>query len=107
MKPLQGYQKKYLRGLAHSLKPVVLIGQKGVTDALAEAVSDALDQHELIKVKFLDFKESEQKQEIVGMLEEMTGCQAAGLIGHMAILFRQHRDPEKRKIRVPDRQETI
>ena len=49
---LNGSQRKFLRGLAHKLKPVVIIGQKGFGEAVIHAVEDALNAHELIKVKF-------------------------------------------------------
>lgn len=101
MEELNGLQRKYLRGLAHDRNPVVMIGQKGVTEALIDSLDEALDQHELIKVKFIDYKEKEQKQELIEMLEEETGCSSVGMIGHVAILYRRHRDPEKRKITLP------
>ena len=46
-------QKKELRGRAHKLKPVVLLGKEGMTDAIVSAVDSALTTHELIKVKLL------------------------------------------------------
>jgi RNA-binding protein YhbY len=49
--PPDSSQKRYLRGLAHSLKPVIMVGNKGVSDALFAEFSIALDNHELIKVK--------------------------------------------------------
>ena len=101
MEKLKGYQRKHLRGLAHDFKPLVLIGQKGLTDSLIESIEQALDDHELIKVKFNDFKEKGDKKEILAAIEERTECEAAGLIGHVAILYRPHRQPEKRKIRIP------
>lgn len=100
---LKGFQKKYLRGLAHKLKPVVFIGQKGVTPSMLKSVDEALGTHELIKLKFVDFKEKELKIEIIATIESKTDSQAAGLIGHTAILFRQNNDPEKQKIRVPEK----
>ena len=103
MKVLEGFQKKYLRGVAHSLKPLIYIGQKGMNDAVARAVKDALLQHELIKVKFNEFKEKENKQKISRTIEKMTDSQMVGLIGHTAIFYRQHPDPEKRNIAVPER----
>jgi RNA-binding protein len=54
MKPLTSSQAKFLRGLAHNLKPVVFIGQKGITTALLESIREALAVHELIKVRFID-----------------------------------------------------
>ena len=101
MEKLTGIQAKYLRGLAHALKPVVFIGQKGLSDALVKSAVDAFQQHELIKVKFIDFKEKEQKKEIAAAIENQTNSQMAGMIGHTAIFYRQHRNPEKRKIILP------
>ncbi len=49
--PLTSSQKRYLRGLAHTLKPVIMVGNKGVTPALAAELAIALEHHELIKVK--------------------------------------------------------
>ena len=62
----EGYQKKYLKGLAHSLKPTVFVGQKGAVPSVIKALDEALDTHELIKVKFIEFKEKSQKEEIAG-----------------------------------------
>ncbi|MCD6430842.1 MAG: YhbY family RNA-binding protein [Deltaproteobacteria bacterium] len=98
---LKGFQKKHLRGLAHVYKPVVLIGQKGISESLSEALEEALDSHELIKVKFVDFKEKEQKKEMIEQLEKSATCEMVGMTGHIAIFFRQNRNPEKRKINVP------
>lgn len=98
---LKGVQKKYLRGLAHGLKPVVLIGQKGISDTLIQAVDSALNDHELIKVRFNEFKEKSQKIAIIADIEKNCQCQLAGLIGHTAIFFRRHSDPDKRKIMLP------
>jgi len=66
MKKLTGMQAKYLRGRAHGLKPVVFVGQRGLTDALIASTEQAFDRHELIKIKFIDFKEKKQKKEIGG-----------------------------------------
>ena len=98
---LKGFQRKYLRGLAHAYKPVVLIGQKGISESLSEALEEALNSHELIKVKFIDFKEKEQKKEMIAELEKAAACEMVGMTGHIAIFFRQNRDPEKRKITIP------
>ncbi|MCG8470640.1 MAG: ribosome assembly RNA-binding protein YhbY [Desulfobacterales bacterium] len=98
---MQGFQRKYLRGLAHGIKPTVFVGQKGLTEAVVASTDEALNAHELIKVKFIDFKEKEAKVEISGELEKVTGSTLAGIIGHMAILYRPHKDPKKRRIVVP------
>lgn len=98
---MNGFQKRYLRGLAHSLKPVVFIGQKGLTDALIRSTEEALNTHELIKIKFNDFKEKSQKQELSEKIETATKSELVGLVGHVATFYRRHKDPEKRKIVIP------
>jgi RNA-binding protein len=104
MTELKGFQKKYLRGISHGLKAVVLIGKEGLTDGLIRAVDEGLAQHELIKIKFNDFKEKEQKTAISGEITARTGSALAGLIGHTAILYRPQADPQKRRIRLPERE---
>ncbi len=101
MKMLTSSQAKYLRGLAHGLKPVVFIGQKGITDALLASAAAALTHHELIKIKFIDFKEKKRKKAVAKTIEEMTGATLAGMIGHIGIFYRPHDDPEKRRIVLP------
>ena len=103
MNSMKGYQKKYLKGLAHGLKPTVFVGQKGAVASVVKALNEALDKHELIKVKFVEFKEKSQKEAILGALEKETSAVRVGLIGHMAILYRQQKDPDKRTIKVPVR----
>jgi len=93
---LSGKQRKYLRGLAHHLSPVVLIGVKGLSAEQVKAVDEALLAHELIKVKFLEHKE--QKGDLAAAMAEATGAMVAGIIGNIAILYRPHPDPRKRRI---------
>jgi len=103
MEKLKGFQRKYLKGLAHGLKPVVFVGQKGITPEVAKAVDEALNTHELIKVKFVDFKEKSRKEEIAAAIEKETASERVGMIGHVAIYYRQQKDPEKRKVSPPKR----
>ena len=103
MKKLKGYQKKYLKGLAHGMKPLAFVGQKGLSPTVSQAIDDSLATHELIKVKFIDFKEKDQKEEITHAIEQETASELVGIIGHIAIFYREQPDPEKRKIEVPKR----
>ena len=103
MEKLKGYQKKYLKGLVHGIKPLVFVGQKGLSSTVTQAVDESLEKHELIKVKFIDFKEKSQKKEMAGLIEKETVSELVGMIGHMAIFYREQKDPEKRKIKVPKR----
>jgi RNA-binding protein len=103
MKTLKGSEKKYLRGLAHDLKPVVLIGKEGITDGIVRAVDEGLCQHELIKIKYNEYKEKEQKEPLTEKLVERTGSALIGMIGHTAILYRPQADPAKRRIHLPSK----
>jgi len=100
---LKGYQKKYLKGLVHGMKPVVFVGRKGLSLTVTQAVDASLEKHEIVKVKFSDFKEKSEKKEMAGIIEKQTASELVGMIGHIAIFYRQHKDPEKRKIQVPKR----
>ncbi|GAF85186.1 unnamed protein product, partial [marine sediment metagenome] len=60
---LTNSQIRYLRGLAHGLNPIILVGNKGVTPALIKEFGAALDQHELVKVKLAgDDREARKEQ---------------------------------------------
>ena len=93
---LASAQRKHLTSLAHPLKPVVQIGQSGMTDSVIAAVNQALLDHELIKVRLY---RPENKRQMSEELAAKTGAHLAGLIGHTVILYRRH--PEKPKIRLP------
>jgi RNA-binding protein len=107
MQALKGFQKKFLKARAHGLKPVVFIGQKGLTDNLIGSIHDALNTHELIKVKFIEFKEKQKKVDMAAGIEAEVSGRLVGMIGHIAIFYRQHPDPEKRKIQLPQRESSI
>jgi len=96
MDEMTSAQRKQLRALAHHLRPVCYVGKQGVTDALVAAVDEALDDHELIKVKFVDCKT--RRKELAPEIAQRTRAHLAGLIGNVAILYREQRDPEKRQI---------
>lgn len=95
--------RKHLRSLAHHLKPVAQVGKAGVTDGVIQSVDDALRTGELIKVRFLEHKD--EKDPLSNDIARRTRSERVGLIGHVAILYRQHPDPEKRKIQLPGGQE--
>jgi len=98
---LSSSQSKYLRSLAHDLKPLVLVGKNGLTDEVLASLDDALERHELIKVKFIEHKDKERKIQLVKAICQHTYCSKAGLIGHTAILYRQAKKKNRRKITLP------
>ena len=90
---LTGRQRKSLRGQAHRLEPVVLVGREGVTDAIVRAVGEALLTHELIKVRL---HEPDDKRGAAQALADGAGAALCGLVGHTVILYRPH--PERPRI---------
>ena len=88
---LNNAQKRYLRGLAHDLKPIVQVGARGVTPALLAELDLALEQHELIKVR-VAAGDRDERDEWIGALVEGSGAGIAGRIGHVAVLYRPRRD---------------
>jgi RNA-binding protein len=98
MEKLKGSARKYLRSLAHHLKPIVMIGRNGVNEQLIASVNIALNDHELIKVKFIEFKEA--KKEIAAEIAAAVDSELVGIIGNIAIFYRQHPQPALRKIKL-------
>ncbi len=75
---------------AHRLKPVVMIGHKGLTETVINAVDRALEDHELIKVRFIDFKE--ERRELADDLSRKTGSEIVEIIGNVLVLYRKNMD---------------
>lgn len=92
--PLSSSQKRYLRGLAHNLKPVIMVGNKGVSDALISEFSIALDDHELIKVK-LAGDDREERAAQIGKLAEAAHAELVQSIGKVASFYRRNADKPK------------
>lgn len=88
-------QKKSLRNSAHSLKPVVIIGQHGLTDNVLAEIELALDHHELIKVR-VNAADRQARGELVERIRETTGSDLVQRIGHIAVFYR--RNPEQPRI---------
>ena len=97
-KQLQSFERRYLRGLAHDLKPIVQVGHDGVTEGVIEAVEQALLDHELIKVRM---HEPEEKSDMAAELATLSKAHLCGLVGHTAILYRPH--PEEPVIKLPQK----
>ncbi len=98
---LEGFQRNYLRKMAQNIKPVVMVGKSGVGEPIRTALDQNLEHHELVKVKFLDFKEN--KGEFARQLASQTDSVLVQLIGNMAIFYRRNTDPEKQIYRLPAR----
>ncbi|MCP3984278.1 MAG: ribosome assembly RNA-binding protein YhbY [bacterium] len=94
--PLSGAQRRWLRGQAHALRPVIQVGGGGLSQAVLGAVDQALLAHELIKVRLI---QPEDKKAAARELAERSGAELCGLVGHTVILYRPH--PEEPKLELP------
>ncbi|MCR5762882.1 MAG: ribosome assembly RNA-binding protein YhbY [Treponema sp.] len=94
MMELTSKQRKVLEKAAHSLEPVVIVGQNGVTDSLVDMTKEQLKQHELIKIKFNEFKE--EKQTLSGQLAESCDATLVRIIGNVAIMYKESEEDDKK-----------
>ena len=91
-------QIKFLRGLCHDLKPVVMLGQKGLTDAVLNELEIALDHHELVKIK-LSVDDRDARQQVIDTICMQTHAEAVQSIGKTVSVYRAN--PEKPIIHLP------
>jgi RNA-binding protein len=99
MSELTGKQRRWLRAQAHGLEPVVHVGGKGLTEGVVAETDRALAAHELIKVRLVG--DREEREEAAAALAERCGAEALGIVGKVAMLFRRHAEPERRRLRPP------
>jgi RNA-binding protein len=97
---LTEHQKKHLRGLGHKLRPVIMIGDAGLSTSLLEEYERTLEHHELIKVK-IRVGDRAARDGIIDDLCEKSGAELVQRIGNTALLFR--RNPEKERVLLPKR----
>ena len=95
---LTASQIRYLRGLAHPLKPVLLLGSRGVTRSVLKELEQALDGHELIKVRLSGGDRATRVEELA-KLAETSGAETVQAIGRIAVLYR--RNAEQPRIALP------
>ena len=86
---LNNKQINLLKGLAHSKKPVVTIGNNGITESVLAEADSALSHHELIKVKLPGIEKS-LRQKLAEDICGKCGANNIGLTGRTLILFRQN-----------------
>src|ERR1035437_10234424 len=89
---LSGKQKRLLRALGHSLKPVIHIGKKEIEETLIKEAIAAFDCHELIKVKLLESCLLD-KNEAAGMLAGSCNAEIAQVLGKTFLLYRPATPP--------------
>jgi RNA-binding protein len=94
---LTGKQKRYLRGLGHGIKPVIMVGKGEISEALIKETDEALVSHELIKVKILESCLLDREVVAKGVAD---ACMAdiAQILGRTFLLYRRAKEP---KIELP------
>lgn len=94
---LSNRQVRHLRGLTHHIKPVVMVGDKGLNENVMAEIESALDHHELVKIKLRGDRETRAAwQETI---RNSCGAEQVHSIGQVACFFR--RNPEKPVITLP------
>ena len=93
-------QRAYLKGLAMNIDPIFQIGKGGLTTEYLEGVEEALEARELIKINVLKNCLDEPK-ELAYAIAENTCSEVVQVIGRKIVLYREARQPEKRKIVLP------
>lgn len=82
-KELSVKQRQYLKGLAHSLDPVVMIGDKGLTNRVISEISNSLKAHELIKIRIF----GDDRQARADLIEQICNATDALLVQHIGKLL--------------------
>ena len=90
-------QKKFLRGLTHQLQPVVIVGDKGLTENVMKEIEIALEHHELVKVRLRT--ECNKRADWAERIETECAAEMVHSIGQVACFFR--RNPDKAVIELP------
>lgn len=85
-------QRREYRGIAHNLKPVIIVGDKGLTEGLQDELDRALNDHELIKIKVAS-QDREVRQEAIEALCQASGAELVQTIGKIAVILRRAKKP--------------
>lgn len=92
---LTSKQRKILEKYAHDLQPVVIVGGAGVTEGVMQKIEDSIAVHELLKVKFNEYKD--EKKDLCNEIAEKCNATLVRIIGNIAIFYREAEKAEDRK----------
>jgi RNA-binding protein len=92
---LSNEDKKRFRAIGHKLKPVIIVGGKGLSDSVLEELQRALEDHELIKVK-MAVEDRDDRRLIIEEIAERTSAEAVQSIGKTLLLYRAAKKPNPR-----------
>jgi len=86
--PLTPKTRQQLKAKAHSLKPIILIGNKGLTEAVHKEIDIALHDHELIKIR-IQTNDRELRRELFAIISETNHAEIVQMIGSIGVFYRQ------------------
>jgi RNA-binding protein len=97
---LSSKQRSRLSGIAQTRDCLITLGRSGASPQFVERLSVLLSQHELVKLRFGDFKED--RHELALELARLSGSELVKAIGNVAVFWKRSPDPDKRKIDLQD-----
>ena len=87
MNKLTNNQKKFLRSMGHALKPVVMVGQHGLSESVLAELESTMSKHELLKIKIrVDGKD--EKQKMIDQIVEVSRSHLVQVIGNVMVIYR-------------------
>ena len=95
-------QKKHLRGLGHNLKPVIMVGDAGLTASLLAEFEATLAHHELIKVR-VRAGDRNLRDSLIDELCRTGAAELVQRVGNMALLYKANPDKKKNRVLIPNR----
>ena len=96
---LDSKQRSHLSSLSNKMEPSAALGRDGLTDAVVAHLDRELAIHELVKLRFSDFKG--ERADLAAQLAEKCGAELVRVLGNTALIFRRNPDPAQRIIRLP------
>jgi len=98
--PLTGAQKSHLRALGQTLEAGLKVGRGGLTPEFFAELQKLLRAHELVKLRFLG-ADRDERAALCAQIADQGRCVCVGAVGHTALFYRQHPEPEDRSVRLP------
>ena len=97
MEELNNAQLRKLKAMAQRMDASIKVGKQGLSEGFVKSLDEELSRHELVKVKFVEFKE--QKKELAPQLADRTHSRLVMQVGNVVVLFRRNPDEAKQKIK--------
>jgi RNA-binding protein len=84
---LTNNQKKFLRSKGHALKPVVMVGQHGLSESVLAELESSMNKHELLKIK-IRTEDKDEKQKMIDKIIEFSQSYLVQVIGNVMVIYR-------------------